>query len=128
MKIDPQAAFTVVDVDFVSSVAAGHEVVVLELARPGAGFLERSRAACVLDRTSQVVYADHAYWGVLEEANTVGVPAQDPIAALGPGWQVKLRVEGTVVGAVVSTRDDADSNHARTRLHVVPLGSPRAYR
>ncbi len=128
MRIHQQDAFVIVDLDFVAAVPAGHEVAVLQLEQPRAGFFDDDAAECVLDRTAQILYADHVYWRLLLEALVLAVPAEDPVAALGSGWRVKGSVEGRALGAVVSTRDGGDANHARTRLHLAALVPDRPYR
>jgi hypothetical protein len=128
VKTNPQGAFVIVDVDFFSPVPAGNDVLDMRLERTGAGFFERNMVECVLDRTGQIVYASQVYWNLLMDADTVAVPAADPVATLGPSWRVKASVEGKVIGAVASTRNDADANHARTRLHIAPTVPGKVYR
>lgn len=129
IEIRLEGAVTVVEVAFVAPVQAGHEVLVLELAREGAGWLDTAAADAVVDVTASAVYADDGYASVLKETGPTAMPpAQDPAGALGPTWRVKKTVRGRVQGVVVTTRHGGESNHALTLLWIAPLGSGPGYR
>ncbi len=129
MDIHRGEARTAIQVGFVAPVPAGHEVVVMKLELEGAGWLDISEAVVVVDLTTGLVYADIGYWtamkahGIPDES-----PADDPARALGPAWRTKASIRGRSTGAVVSTKDSGDTNHACTMLFVVPPAAEAGYR
>lgn len=129
MEIHVAEAATLVEVAFVAPVPAGHEVIVLHLELEGAGWLDTSEAEVIVDATAGTVYADVAYFTVMKRRGLpAGPPAHDPVAILGPGWRPKRSMRGRAVGALVSTKDGGEANHAYTLLHVVPLAAEPGYR
>lgn len=120
---------TAVQIGFVAPIPAGHEVIVISFEREGAGWLEASEAEAVVDVTSGTIYADLTYWSAMKAHRFPDAsPASDPAGALGPAWRAKHSFHGRATGAVVSTRDTGDTNHACTILFLVPLDVTPGYR
>lgn len=129
MEITTRGATTVVELPFVAAVPAGHEILAVDLTLDGGGWLETTSASAVVDTATGIVYADLGYWTVLKAAGRLPEPpAQNPVEALGPGWRVAQAVRGRVRGAVVSTRDVGEQNHAATLLYLVVEGTEAPYR
>ena len=121
MDVSARDSATVVMVEFAAPVPAGNEVLVISLEREDAGFFDVAVAEVVIDLTARVTYADYAYWAILQERGWPSAPVtEDPVAALGPSWKRKRSLHGRVAGALLSTRDGGEQNHARTLLHVLP--------
>jgi hypothetical protein len=131
MRIKTHGRVRVVELEVAAPIAAGHEVVAFAFVRKNAGFFDLvSSCEAVLDVTSGVLHADATYWSVLTSDRPLPEhpPALDPVAALGPDWTAKTSVRGRVQGALVSTKDGGELNHARTLLHLEPLDVPPGYR
>lgn len=121
MELSARESSTVVVIDFAAPIPAGNEALVLTVERADARFFDTSEAELVVDLTSRIVYADSAYWTTLEARGWPSMPVtDDPIGALGPGWQVKRSFQGRIAGAILTTRDSSARNHVRTLLHVLP--------
>lgn len=121
MEVTVGDATTLVTIDFAAPIPAGNETLLVTIERKDAGFFDASEVEVAVDLTARVVYADYAYWSVLQERGWPPAPfGEDPVGVLGPGWVPKRALRGRVAGALVSTRDGSDRTHVRTLLHVVP--------
>lgn len=108
------------DLDFLAPVPRDHLVLVVTVQR------ETAFGSFVLDQTAGVLYADAALWGPLGRRVTA---VTDPLAALAVfDWRPVKAMAGRVVGAMISTRNTGEANHAETRLFVEPAPPAAPYR
>jgi hypothetical protein len=112
----------IINVEFAAMVPRGHEVVVAKFRST----VENKFVDIVIDTTANVVYCDDRGWGPLIQ---IPQAIDDPISAFQRwSWALIEQTKGTVSGAIVSTRDDGDSNHARTRIFIEPSTSAGPFR
>ncbi len=106
------AQVQVLEVPFVATVPAGHDVLVAQARGPSS---PDASSAIVLDVTSSTLYCNDDLWAVFQSTFS----PSDPVRALErAGWVIKQQYKGRVLGAVVSTTNKGESNYARTRLFV----------
>jgi hypothetical protein len=110
------------ELPFLAPVPHGHEVVLVALLRSAES---TKKTFLALDRTASILYCDDELWGIFRHEHEVA----DPVAALTRwSWVVAKSTTGRVVGAMVSTADTGDSNHAKTRLFIEPIVPGAPYR
>lgn len=108
------------NLDFVAPVARDHYVLVATMQR------EDMRGCFVLDHTAGVLYADATLWGPFGHRLSA---VTDPLGTLAQyGWQPVKAVTGRVLGAMISTKNSGEANHAETRLFVAPAPPATPYR
>ena len=108
------------ELSFLAPVPRDHLVLVATVHRDGA------YGTFVLDQTAGVLYSDTVIWGPLgKRASAVN----DPLATLAQyEWRPVRASTGRIVGAMISTKNMGDANHAETRLFVEPLPPAAPYR
>lgn len=105
---------------FLAPVPRDHLVLVATVHREGA------YGSFVLDQTAGVLYADAVLWGPLGKRASAVV---DPLATLAQyDWTPVKTTVGRVLGAMMSTKNTGEANHAETRLFVEPAPAAAPYR
>jgi hypothetical protein len=124
MKVRREGAFMLVEVRMAAFVPAGHDVLVLSLLYGRPGSLGPNSAEVIVDTTTKTLYADEDYWTALERAGwPAEPPANNPVGALGEGWEEARHFQGRASGSVVSTRRGSDNYSVLSLLYVTPQPS-----
>lgn len=108
------------ELQFLAPVPRDHLVLVATVHREG------RTGSFVLDQSAGILYSDESLWGPLGRRATA---VTDPLATLAQyDWTPVKATVGRVVGAMISTRNTGEANHAETRLFVEPAAPGSPYR